>query len=73
MFHFHFGTFLFSWDKAYTTENENFDKDGLEGEVWFGEESTDRIMRWLDKNKDTIPTSYSILDLGKTCSIFQKK
>jgi len=52
------------WDKAYTTENENFDKDGLEGEVWFGEESTDRIMRWLDKNKDTIPTSYSILDLG---------
>ena len=72
--HFHFGTFLFSfsWDKAYATENENFDKDGLEGEVWFGEESTDRIMRWLDKNKDTIPTSYSILDLGKTCSNFRK-
>jgi len=52
------------WDKAYTTENENFDKDGLEGEVWFGEESTDRIMRWLQRNNDLIPTTYSILDLG---------
>ena len=46
------------------TENDNYDKHGLEGEVWFGEESLDRILKWRVQNKDVMPTSYSVLDLG---------
>jgi hypothetical protein len=58
--------FLFSWDNTYLNENDNFDEHGLEGEVWFGEESLDRILKWRVRNKDVIPTSYSILDIGKS-------
>ena len=56
---------MFSWDNVYRTENDNYDKDGLEGEVWFGEHSTERIVKWCLQNKDVIPTSSSIIDLGK--------
>ena len=56
---------MFSWDNVYRTENDNYDKDGLEGEVWFGEQSTERIVKWCLRNKDLIPTSSSIIDLGK--------
>ena len=56
---------MFSWDNVYRNENDNYDKDGLEGEVWFGEHSTERIVKWCLQNKDVIPTSSSIIDLGK--------
>lgn len=55
---------MFSWDNVYRNENDNYDKDGLEGEVWFGEHSTERIVKWCLQNKDVIPTSSSIIDLG---------
>ena len=57
--------YLYSWETAYSNENENYDKHGLEGEVWFGEESMDRIIRWLERNTDRVPFSSNILDLGR--------
>ena len=57
--------FVFSWDNAYLNENEHYDKEGLEGEVWFGEASLNRILKWRARNDSVIPTSHSILDIGK--------
>ena len=52
------------WDKAYSTENDNYDKHGLEGEFWFGEESMDRVIKWHARHKDWVSLSSSVLDLG---------
>ena len=32
--------------------------------MWFGEESVDRVVRWLSKNEDLVPKIAHILDLG---------
>jgi SAM-dependent methyltransferase len=36
----------------------------LEGEVWFGEESTNRVIKWRACNKNLVPLSSTVLDLG---------
>lgn len=63
------GTFLPSklgtkehWDTEYRRELQTFLEYGDPGEVWFGEESTARLLRWLQKQK--VPLDASILDIG---------
>ncbi|KAM4607934.1 EEF1A lysine methyltransferase 2 [Polymixia lowei] len=50
------------WDDAYQKELELFRDIGDVGEIWFGEESMDRVIRWMDKAK--IPENAAILDIG---------
>eukprot|EP00095_Tigriopus_kingsejongensis_P010569 maker-scaffold1137_size60140-snap-gene-0.15 protein:Tk10569 transcript:maker-scaffold1137_size60140-snap-gene-0.15-mRNA-1 annotation:"methyltransferase like 10 isoform x2" len=52
------------WDCSYAQELHNFDDHGDEGEVWFGEDSLYRVLRWLDRHSDSIPLEAQILDLG---------
>jgi len=52
------------WDNAYKKEIENFNDHGDEGEVWFGEDAMDRVLRWLEKHEDKVPKNSKILDLG---------
>ncbi|XP_056148108.1 EEF1A lysine methyltransferase 2 [Lampris incognitus] len=50
------------WDDAYQRELETFKDIGDVGEIWFGEESMDRVIHWLDNAK--IPENAAILDIG---------
>ncbi|XP_015920391.1 EEF1A lysine methyltransferase 2 [Parasteatoda tepidariorum] len=50
------------WDQFYTTELENFDDFGEEGDIWFGRKNLERIVGWLIDNE--IDKSASILDAG---------
>ncbi|KAB0792493.1 hypothetical protein PPYR_14452 [Photinus pyralis] len=49
------------WKKVYETEVKNFRNHGDIGEVWFGEDIADRIVKW---NEDNIQKSNRILDVG---------
>ncbi|XP_053926990.1 EEF1A lysine methyltransferase 2 isoform X2 [Cuculus canorus] len=50
------------WDAAYERELQTFKDIGDAGEIWFGEESMVRIIRWLEKQK--VPLDCSVLDIG---------
>ncbi|XP_072095541.1 EEF1A lysine methyltransferase 2 [Mobula birostris] len=50
------------WDHAYERELEVFRESGDTSEVWFGEESMDRILNWLEKHD--IPKDSAMLDIG---------
>ncbi|KFO92110.1 Methyltransferase-like 10, partial [Buceros rhinoceros silvestris] len=50
------------WDAAYERELRTFEDMGDAGEIWFGEESMVRIIRWLEKQK--VPLDSSVLDIG---------
>ncbi|XP_044069287.1 EEF1A lysine methyltransferase 2 isoform X2 [Siniperca chuatsi] len=50
------------WEDAYQKELETFKDTGDVGEIWFGEESMSRVLRWMDKAK--IPKNAAILDIG---------
>ncbi|XP_029962681.1 EEF1A lysine methyltransferase 2 [Salarias fasciatus] len=50
------------WEDAYQRELETFKDIGDVGEIWFGEESMSRVLRWMDRAK--IPESASVLDIG---------
>ncbi|NXI42937.1 EFMT2 methyltransferase, partial [Galbula dea] len=50
------------WDVAYERELQTFEEIGDAGEIWFGEESMFRIVRWLEKQK--VPPDSSVLDIG---------
>ncbi|XP_058507532.1 EEF1A lysine methyltransferase 2 [Solea solea] len=50
------------WEDTYQKELETFKDIGDVGEIWFGEESMTRVLRWMDKVK--IPEKASILDIG---------
>jgi len=51
------------WDGVYALELENFNEIGDEGEVWFGEESVEKMVEWCMEN---VPASKSasILEIG---------
>ncbi|KAJ3270482.1 hypothetical protein HDV01_007789 [Terramyces sp. JEL0728] len=49
------------WDKLYRKEVENFNDFGDEGEIWFGQDSAERMCEWVQEN---LPSNTSILDLG---------
>ncbi|XP_045925942.1 EEF1A lysine methyltransferase 2 [Micropterus dolomieu] len=50
------------WEDAYKKELETFKDIGDVGEIWFGEESMSRVLRWMAKAK--IPKNAAILDIG---------
>ncbi|XP_061600608.1 EEF1A lysine methyltransferase 2 [Cololabis saira] len=50
------------WEEAYQKELETFKDIGDIGEIWFGEESMSRVLRWMDKAK--IAENAAILDIG---------
>ncbi|KAJ8706632.1 hypothetical protein PYW07_012710 [Mythimna separata] len=50
------------WQKAYTKEIENFEEHGDPGDVWFGEDSANRVIEWLcncGADRDT-----AVVDIG---------
>ncbi|XP_045164692.2 EEF1A lysine methyltransferase 2-like [Mercenaria mercenaria] len=51
------------WDSAYEKEVENFEDIGDVGEIWFGEETMDKIADWLEEYEN-ISKEDSIIDLG---------
>ncbi|XP_034537684.1 EEF1A lysine methyltransferase 2 [Notolabrus celidotus] len=50
------------WEDAYQQELETFKEIGDVGEIWFGEESMSRVLRWMKGAK--IPEVATILDIG---------
>ncbi|XP_068115490.1 EEF1A lysine methyltransferase 2 [Hyperolius riggenbachi] len=50
------------WDAVYSRELQGFQEYGDEGEIWFGEGSMTRVIRWL--SAQNIPLCSSILDIG---------
>ncbi|XP_068545208.1 EEF1A lysine methyltransferase 2 isoform X1 [Anas acuta] len=50
------------WDAAYERELRFFQDTGDAGEIWFGEESMVRVIRWLEKQK--VPHDSPVLDIG---------
>uniref|UniRef100_A0A1B6BZS1 Protein-lysine N-methyltransferase g.24743 n=2 Tax=Clastoptera arizonana TaxID=38151 RepID=A0A1B6BZS1_9HEMI len=51
------------WDVQYEREINNYNTHGDVGEVWFGEDSEYRIIRWL-KSCNRVDKSDSIVDIG---------
>lgn len=51
------------WDNVYATELTNFEEIGDEGEIWFGEDSVEKMVDWAQDyiSKDPSPT---ILEVG---------
>ncbi|KAK5640071.1 hypothetical protein RI129_010882 [Pyrocoelia pectoralis] len=49
------------WEKVYRSEVRNFRNHGDVGEVWFGEDIADRIVKWIE---DNVSKSSHILDVG---------
>lgn len=54
---------LFSWDALYSMEVKNFKDHGDIGEIWFGEESEDALVKWLNENIEHF-THKKVLDVG---------
>ena len=54
---------LFSWDNHYALEKGNFDETKDEGEIWFGESSMRRVVKWLEQNVED-KNDCSIVDIG---------
>uniref|UniRef100_A0A8B9UAD7 EEF1A lysine methyltransferase 2 n=1 Tax=Anas zonorhyncha TaxID=75864 RepID=A0A8B9UAD7_9AVES len=50
------------WDAAYERELRFFQDTGDAGEIWFGEESMVRVIRWLEKQK--VSHDSPVLDIG---------
>ncbi|GCB62562.1 EEF1A lysine methyltransferase 2 isoform X1 [Scyliorhinus torazame] len=56
------------WDHAYERELQSFYNSGDIGEIWFGEESMDRIITWLEMQN--IPKDVALLDIGTGNGVF---
>ncbi|XP_012579427.1 PREDICTED: protein-lysine N-methyltransferase METTL10 isoform X3 [Condylura cristata] len=56
------------WDAVYERELQTFQEYGDTGEIWFGEESMSRLIRWMQKQK--IPLDASVLDIGTGNGVF---
>ncbi|XP_053188934.1 EEF1A lysine methyltransferase 2 [Scomber japonicus] len=50
------------WEDAYQRELETFKDIGDVGEIWFGEGSMSRVLRWMERAN--IPENAAILDIG---------
>ncbi|KAI0331915.1 S-adenosyl-L-methionine-dependent methyltransferase [Cubamyces sp. BRFM 1775] len=51
------------WDEVYSSELANFAEIGDEGEVWFGEDSVEKMVDWALENIPVDPAPY-ILEVG---------
>uniref|UniRef100_A0A2M4BYY1 Protein-lysine N-methyltransferase n=1 Tax=Anopheles marajoara TaxID=58244 RepID=A0A2M4BYY1_9DIPT len=52
------------WESSYTREINNYRDHGDVGEVWFDEDSQNRIITWLGRLEDEIKAEDAIIDLG---------
>ncbi|KAL4249792.1 Protein-lysine N-methyltransferase EFM4 [Abortiporus biennis] len=51
------------WDDVYANELSNFEEIGDEGEIWFGEDSIEKMVEWVQDYIPISPTP-SILEIG---------
>ncbi|KAH9994868.1 S-adenosyl-L-methionine-dependent methyltransferase [Russula vinacea] len=51
------------WDDVYEREVANFEETGDEGEIWFGEDSIEKMVDWTLENVP-IPSEPRILEIG---------
>ncbi|KAF8529829.1 S-adenosyl-L-methionine-dependent methyltransferase [Gautieria morchelliformis] len=49
------------WDGVYNEEMKNFEEIGDEGEIWFGEDSMEKMVQWSLRNA---PPSRRVLEVG---------
>uniref|UniRef100_A0A9J7ZGP2 EEF1A lysine methyltransferase 2 n=2 Tax=Cyprinus carpio TaxID=7962 RepID=A0A9J7ZGP2_CYPCA len=56
------------WEDAYNRELQTYKDIGDVGEIWFGEESMDRVIRWMEAQN--IPENAAILDIGTGNGMF---
>ncbi|KAL1258308.1 hypothetical protein QQF64_011552, partial [Cirrhinus molitorella] len=56
------------WDDAYKRELQTYKDIGDVGEIWFGEESMDRVIRWMEAQN--IAENAAILDIGTGNGMF---
>lgn len=49
------------WISTYTKEKENFENHGDVGEIWFGGDIVDRILKWFERN---VSKESNVCDLG---------
>ncbi|XP_026141737.1 EEF1A lysine methyltransferase 2-like [Carassius auratus] len=56
------------WDDAYKRELQTFKDIGDVGEIWFGEESMGRVIRWMETQN--VPENAAILDIGTGNGMF---
>lgn len=52
-----------SWDDVYQTELQMFGEHGDEGEVWFGESTSKRVVTYLSSRHSELKND-SVIDLG---------
>ncbi|XP_049530833.1 EEF1A lysine methyltransferase 2 [Anopheles darlingi] len=52
------------WESSYSREINNYRDHGDVGEVWFDEDSQNRIITWLARLEDEIRAEDAIIDLG---------
>ncbi|XP_064113723.1 EEF1A lysine methyltransferase 2-like [Macrobrachium nipponense] len=57
------------WDSAYERELSNFENNGDVGDIWFGEESMDRVLKWM-LNAEKVTEESSVLDVGCGNGVF---
>ncbi|KAG6910849.1 hypothetical protein DXG01_007165 [Tephrocybe rancida] len=53
---------MWGWDGVYAEELDNFEEIGDEGEIWFGEESVERMVEWAVENapSSSMPSTVEI-------------
>ncbi|KAH9935249.1 S-adenosyl-L-methionine-dependent methyltransferase [Amylocystis lapponica] len=53
------------WDDVYSSELANFEEIGDEGEIWFGEDSIEKMVEWVLVNipLSTVPSPF-VLEVG---------
>uniref|UniRef100_K1PTM8 Methyltransferase-like protein 10 n=1 Tax=Magallana gigas TaxID=29159 RepID=K1PTM8_MAGGI len=51
------------WDQAYDREIKSFNDVGDVGEIWFGEDSQERVLDWLEDYGGVV-TEDPVIDLG---------
>jgi methylase of polypeptide subunit release factors len=49
------------WDDRYKVEMANFQDHGDPGEIWYGEDTVERIIKWMN---DTVAKDSKIVDIG---------
>ncbi|TIB66703.1 hypothetical protein E3P77_02144 [Wallemia ichthyophaga] len=52
------------WDDVYVREVNNFEEIGEEGEIWFGEDSVEKMVDWALDNATPEESGPSVLDMG---------
>ncbi|XP_053489801.1 EEF1A lysine methyltransferase 2 isoform X1 [Ictalurus furcatus] len=57
-----------SWDNTYSRELQTYRDIGDVGEIWFGEESMNRVIWWMEKQNT--PENAAILDIGTGNGVF---